>query len=86
MVLPLIGAGAAGIGAAAALRKGLNDYRKKDIQENLPKAGPKKHRKKLKGYTYGWDTLVSGPKYKGSGGKLKQSKHYKSGGNVLTCR
>jgi hypothetical protein len=85
MVLPLIGATAAGIGTAAALRKGINDYTKKEIKENLPKAGPKKHKRKLKGYKYGWDTLVKGPKYKNAGGKV--SKAYSAcGATVITGR
>lgn len=86
MVLPLIGAGAAGIGAAAALRKGINDYRKKEIRANQPKGGPKGYKKKVKEFEYGMDTLVKGPKkpkYKAKGG---MSKYYADGGYVITGR
>ena len=86
MVLPLIGAGAAGIGAAAALRKGINDYTKKEIRANQPKAGPKGYKKKVKEFEYGMDTLVKGPKkpkYKAKGG---MSKYYADGGYVITGR
>ena len=89
MVLPLAMAAGAGIGTAGVLRKGINDYRKKDIKENLPKAGPKKYKKKLKGYEYGMDTLVKGPKFKSKPKYKKKggmSKYYADGGYVITGR
>ena len=88
MVLPLAMAAGAGIGAAAALRKGINDYTKKEIRANQPKAGPKGYKKKVKEFEYGMDTLVKGPKkpkpkYKAKGG---MSKYYADGGYVITGR
>ena len=86
MVLPLAMAAGAGIGAAAGLRKGINDYRKKEIRANQPKSGPKGYKKKVKEFEYGMDTLVKGPKkpkYKAKGG---MSKYYADGGYVITGR
>lgn len=86
MVLPLAMATAAGIGTAGVLRKGINDYRKKEIRANQPKAGPKGYKKKVKEFEYGMDTLVKGPKkpkYKAKGG---MSKYYADGGYVITGR